>query len=456
MLKRKKIKRKKMVYNALMFKKSWVKGLVAIVITIVFAIIGYLVLHDSKAAVSADINNDGSVGIGDLTILAANYGLSGKTFGQGDITGDGLVNIYDFSILAAQWGNGTQTGVNKARPFAANSPFNTPTPTSTVWYDTPNLHVGPPLSNGDTFRHWYVSTDGLHIWWSSPTDPVWTFNMPNFIACGWNRNRPAQTFQIHAPSNISPGSGSDATLGVYDPVSGDYIEVWQASVNSSTHTVTSSPGPGWGTGNAITGTGVGTLCVNGNPPTGGINSGVRAANFAWGAGLITGADIAAGKIDHAIAIALPPDMLMDGVYTGYRNGGTSGEKAWRAPATAWENDKPGLDVRGPIEMGTKIGIPQSAPKPPLCADPTKSGPSCLSNIGSMVFDAARTYGIYVGDLTGGQWPIFYIDAGSVTGQQVDPLYAFWNYCNVVNGTNVCSADMEKIGPLLRVADYQPL
>ncbi len=63
----------------------------------------------SASTLSADISGDGSVGIADLTILAANYGTSGKTFGQGDITGDGIVNIYDFSILAAQWGQGGGT-----------------------------------------------------------------------------------------------------------------------------------------------------------------------------------------------------------------------------------------------------------------------------------------------------------------------------------------------------------
>ncbi len=96
-----------------MFKQSRSRRLVILIGLIVFAVIGYLVLNNSKAATNADIDNNGSVGISDLTILAANYGLSGKTFSQGDITGDGTVNIYDFSILAAQWGNsgsgGTQT-----------------------------------------------------------------------------------------------------------------------------------------------------------------------------------------------------------------------------------------------------------------------------------------------------------------------------------------------------------
>ncbi len=111
----------------LMLRRSRKRGLriVSIILAIlVFAVIGYLVLHDSKAAVSADINGDGSVGIADLTVLAANYGLSGKNFSQGDITGDGLVNIYDFSILAAQWNTGSgATNPSCTWPGVANQKF---------------------------------------------------------------------------------------------------------------------------------------------------------------------------------------------------------------------------------------------------------------------------------------------------------------------------------------------
>ncbi len=100
-----------------MLKQSRSRRLVILIGLIVFAVIGYLVLNNSKAATNADIDNNGSVGISDLTILAANYGLSGKTFSQGDITGDGTVNIFDFSILAAQWGStsgGSCTGISIA------------------------------------------------------------------------------------------------------------------------------------------------------------------------------------------------------------------------------------------------------------------------------------------------------------------------------------------------------
>ncbi len=86
-----------------MLKRSRVRGLVVMLI-VIFAGIGYLILHNSRAATNADINGDGAIDVFDLSILASNYGQSGKTFAQGDINGDGTVNVFDFSILATNWG----------------------------------------------------------------------------------------------------------------------------------------------------------------------------------------------------------------------------------------------------------------------------------------------------------------------------------------------------------------
>src|SRR5262249_10541549 len=133
----------------------------------------------------------------------------------------------------------------------------------------------------------------------------------------------------------------------------------------------------------------------------------------------------------ALVVALPGDMLMGGGYSGYQGGASSGTSAWRAPATAWETW-----MTGPIEMGSRIGIPARTPMP-----------AGLTPIGVMVFTSLQQYGAFVGDYTGGQWPQLYADQGTVTQAQAQPLYAFWNYKG--------SADMEKIGPLLRIANYQP-
>lgn len=51
-----------------------------------------------------DANGDNAVNILDLSVLASNYGQSGRTRAQGDFDGNGAVNILDLSILASNWG----------------------------------------------------------------------------------------------------------------------------------------------------------------------------------------------------------------------------------------------------------------------------------------------------------------------------------------------------------------
>ena len=51
-----------------------------------------------------DANNDGNVNVGDLGILAGNWGGAGKVWATGDFTNDGLVNVGDLGVLAGAWG----------------------------------------------------------------------------------------------------------------------------------------------------------------------------------------------------------------------------------------------------------------------------------------------------------------------------------------------------------------
>jgi hypothetical protein len=57
------------------------------------------------ARMSGDANGDGMVDVGDLGILAANYGGSNKTWAEGDFNGDGKVDVGDLGILAANYGS---------------------------------------------------------------------------------------------------------------------------------------------------------------------------------------------------------------------------------------------------------------------------------------------------------------------------------------------------------------
>ena len=294
-----------------------------------------------------------------------------------------------------------------SRPFAGGSPWNLPIPAGTKWYDSPILHA--PVDAGAVTRHWYVSETATRVWHATTTDPLYTFNLPAFIDLTFNRNRPASTFQFRCPTTAAPGTDEDHIFFVVDDATGDYVELWQAVRTGNTFTA-----QGWARGNIRTGSGTGTAVASG-----GNNAGVRAANFSWAAGLLTGADIAANKIDHALVLSL-----------GY---GLLDNTTWRAPATAPDNG----GHNGPIIMGSRLGIPAGTARPPG-----------LSPLGNAMLDALVTYGAFVGDFAGTPYPLLYADAGTVTegDLRVRRLFTWWDGW-------VPDADL--IGPLVRVADYQP-
>lgn len=70
-------------------------------------------LEDSVDALPTfgDFNADGVVNIGDLGILASNYGQDEMTWGTGDTNFDGIVNIGDLGILATNYGAGAAAPV---------------------------------------------------------------------------------------------------------------------------------------------------------------------------------------------------------------------------------------------------------------------------------------------------------------------------------------------------------
>jgi hypothetical protein len=93
----------------------------------------FLHLPVAVTVIPGDANKDGYVDVGDLGILAANYGSSGKNWAQGDFNGDTLVDVGDLGILAAHYGEGT----NRAMDFQADytKAFGT-TGTDDVEHDT--------------------------------------------------------------------------------------------------------------------------------------------------------------------------------------------------------------------------------------------------------------------------------------------------------------------------------
>jgi hypothetical protein len=75
-------------------------------------------LHRLASLIPGDANGDSMVDVGDLGILAANYGGSGKTWSQGDFNGDNMVDVGDLGILAANYGRGASTALDFSADYA--------------------------------------------------------------------------------------------------------------------------------------------------------------------------------------------------------------------------------------------------------------------------------------------------------------------------------------------------
>ncbi|HRK30687.1 MAG TPA: family 10 glycosylhydrolase [Tepidisphaeraceae bacterium] len=61
-------------------------------------------LIDRRPYLVGDANLNGAVNLDDFTVLAANFGQTGKLWVQGDFTLDGTINLDDFTALAASFG----------------------------------------------------------------------------------------------------------------------------------------------------------------------------------------------------------------------------------------------------------------------------------------------------------------------------------------------------------------
>jgi hypothetical protein len=82
---------------------------------------GWLVVDNIHvvAVPDGDANADGVVDVGDLGILAANYGkTSGATWADGDFNGDGVVDVGDLGILAANYGTGSSSACDFNADYA--------------------------------------------------------------------------------------------------------------------------------------------------------------------------------------------------------------------------------------------------------------------------------------------------------------------------------------------------
>jgi hypothetical protein len=230
-----------------------------------------------------------------------------------------------------------------ARPFGDSSPWNS--------------QIGPGASYTPTSTFagdaGWINTDqsSFPVYFGGGGDPVLTF----VTGTG--------TYQLHAPAGLVPAGGSDANATVVDLTNDTVTDFWILTRTGPTTFAAAG-----GVQTSLDGTGFGTLTAKGK-----VRAGTRASGSSGLGGMITGANLSAGRIDHALAIAASgADMVAQFV----------------APAVTMDSDA-ASSYSGTLPMGTRLAIPPGTPKP------------ALSPIGSMVWDAFVRYGGYVVDRTGG-------------------------------------------------------
>lgn len=278
-------------------------------------------------------------------------------------------------------GGGTSTAGTLARPFSADSAWNSPFTGAETWQTFSQLPKTYWLNDGTTGGTGRVYDVGAGTITVNVTIPV------------AYRGYPAGTIAWPGIPGMAPsiGGGGDNPMSILwtSPTNGVryLLDLWATARQSDTaftaqafgvsnidglagHNVPGktiaghalwAPGNGWG-----------------DHAPGDFNAakvaGVTETEAPWFGGLITPWAVAAGKIDYALGCALPSNVM--------------GNVRYRPSLMQWHG------ANGPLMQGMRIGFP-GAPRPNV------------SGITGMVVDAAMKYGIYIRDATGGASTIIY-------------------------------------------------
>ena len=203
-----------------------------------------------------------------------------------------------------------------ARPFRADSSWNSPVPVTTRWRDEPKLR-------GD---HWWVAREeySFPIVRSGPSDPLVAVAARG--SWGW----PDATLSVHIPAGTSGAAGGDGSIVVID--GGAVYSFWQFVRTDASHATAVAYGKadltndtGWGSADPFLG------------------AGIRAAGSSSLAGLITGDELEGAVIPHALAVSMPGTLLASGFVAPAISGDGAGG--------------------GSIPEGTRIGIPAGTLRP---------------------------------------------------------------------------------------------
>ncbi len=237
-------------------------------------------------------------------------------------------------------------------PFSSTSPWNTAIGSGAQYSSsgaaiTKNL-LDPavtPWINAARYSHPFLR--------STSSDPVVAVNWRYAVFPPYNNG----TTSYKIPADARPAAGVDAHLHILDPDGRTVRETFQMAGSGSTRTAFKYAEFD------LYGSGLG------NAP--GVNSGSRAYGGSAVGGLVRGWELAAGSIQHALALTLTNDQLRSGY-------------VW--PATSQDSGGT-TDYAGEVPMGSLVAIPASV-------NINNLG---LSTSGRVMARALQDYGAYVVD-----------------------------------------------------------
>ena len=171
------------------------------------------------------------------------------------------------------------------RPYGSRSPFNTPIPPAPRVSPESNAIVGYLVSKHWAFNPGRGGGFTIHaqgsrpVYWSGRGDPIVR------VVCRSGGYSCRRGMRVHVPRGARPEEQWDAHMTVIDQASHREYDFWRASApTNGTMTVSAGSsipiGPGVGTGR------------------GGV---AEASDLGLAGGLIRGAELAAGRINHALA-----------------------------------------------------------------------------------------------------------------------------------------------------------
>jgi hypothetical protein len=225
------------------------------------------------------------------------------------------------------------------RPFAANSPWNTPVAANAAYGSASDPRTADMMQGGTTINSGAYS---IPVFVATNADPLTTITSPE------------DTIAIHAPASAATAAGTDGNLTIIDPTHRFVDEFWIATKTGTNR---------WSSERHVHND------LNGS----GMEGGIRAAGFSVMGGLIRQWEADAGTIDHALVIVIP---------------GSWARRGWVAPAISQDGASSSA-YAGNIPLGTRFAIPRSVNINGLG----------LTADGLNVARALQNYGGYVGDTT---------------------------------------------------------